>query len=92
MKNSSKFYKCSCGAHALEIDTSFRKEEGETYFSIWELGRCSDVLSWRERLRWCWRIIKTGKPWADSVVLKDEQVRELVEQLKNDNCKSQIKS
>jgi hypothetical protein len=82
MKNNSKFYKCSCHSHALEIDTSFREEEGEVYFSIWQYSRINPSLSIRERIRWCWRILTTGNPWGDSVCLKQEQCDEIIEQLK----------
>lgn len=85
MKNKeSKYYKCACHSHALEVDTSFREEEGEVWFSIWERGRASGKLSWKEKIRWCLRIIKTGNPWGDSVALNEEQIKELVEQL-NEN-------
>jgi hypothetical protein len=80
--NNSKFYKCGCSTHLLEIDTSFREEENEVYFSIWELGRNTDKMTIRERIRWCWRILTTGSPWSDSVILDEEQVKEIVEQLK----------
>ena len=83
-QNNSKFYKCTCHTHALEVDTSFRKDEGEVWFSIWERGRATDKLSWKERIRWCLHIIKTGNPWGDSVSLNEEQIKELVEQL-NEN-------
>ena len=80
----SRFYKCSCSSHLLEIDTSFRSDGEDTYFSIWELGRSSDRMSLLERIRWCFHVIKTGKPWADSVCLNDKQLKEIIKQLKNE--------
>lgn len=80
----SRFYKCSCSSHLLEIDTSFRSGGEDTYFSIWELGRSSGNMRWSERIRWCFRILKTGNPWSDSVCLNKEQVNEIIEQLKHD--------
>lgn len=80
-QNKSKFYKCGCSSHLLEIDTSFRMDN-EINFSIWELGRNTDKMSIRERIRWCWRILTKGSPWSDSVILDEEQVNEIIEQLK----------
>jgi hypothetical protein len=81
MKTSqSKFYKCGCSAHALEVDSSFVNED-EIYLSIWQYGRVNPSLNWRERIRWCWNIILTGNPWGDSVILNKNQCSELVEQL-----------
>lgn len=71
MKN--KFILCDCSMDLLQVQ---RTEDGFD-FAIWSLGRGKGTLSWKERLRWCWHILKTGNPWGDSVCLSPEKTVEL---------------
>jgi len=80
MNTQSKFYKCACSCHALEVDTTFRKLENEIYFTSWEHSG-TRPFSFREKLRWCFHILKTGRPWSDHIILNESQVKELIEQL-----------
>ena len=66
----SKFFKCACSAHAVHV-MSFEDEE-ETYLSIWEQGANNGRLSFWERLRYAFKILKDGKPYADEVVFDRE--------------------
>lgn len=58
--------KCDCSAEALEIE--YDKEENKFYFSFWQQGY-RFRLSWKERIRWCFRIIASGNPWTDSIIV-----------------------
>jgi len=63
---------CDCSTHSLQID---RINEWKCFeISVWHLGHCSRPLTWKERIRWIWRILTTGNPWADSVILKDSDM------------------
>jgi len=77
----SCFFKCECSCHALEINRfkeEFEKRTNTEFnFSIWGLGRSGEILNFRSRLRWCWKIICTGYPWADTVILTDKQADEI---------------
>ena len=81
MKNEfpSIMLKCACSTHAIEITRD--KEENEWWIAIWEYGR-SGGLYWCERFRWIWRILTTGHPFADSVILDKESKDKLAEFLK----------
>ena len=72
MKNE-KFFICSCYSHALCL-MKFKEEE-ECYVSIWISGHQS--IGWRYKLRQIWRIIKTGTPYGDEVVLSKEEALNL---------------
>lgn len=76
----SQFQKCSCSSHCLEIerycDTPVY-DEG-FYVTIWSYGRNSNILGWKERFRWIWKIFRTGSPWADSVILNNEQAKQII--------------
>jgi hypothetical protein len=72
MKENNLFVKCLCSAHLLEI----QKDESEFNFSIWRLGGESP-FGFKERLRWAWHILKTGKPWADSVMVCEDDAAKI---------------
>jgi hypothetical protein len=89
---TSIMVKCECHDEALEVthwpDTNGNGEsENEYWFAIWKQG-FDTRLCWRERFRWCWNILRTGKPWGDNIILTPEnakQVSEFINQnLKND--------
>ena len=80
----SVFVRCTGGCETVELRSvidRFGKESDETFhqfeFSIWSYGRHSSKLSWRERLRWCWNILRNGNLWADEVILSEKSVKKL---------------
>ena len=78
----SKFFKCSCYTHCLEVEHD--TELDICNISIWHYGHEGDVpLSYKERIRWTWKLITTGNLWADAVVLSPKHRDELIEFLKD---------
>jgi len=75
MNNKYEFFRCDCTQHALEFDYDI--EDKTLYVSVWELSVTNPILSWRERIRWVWQIVRTGKPWADHVCLDSEKVERM---------------
>jgi hypothetical protein len=85
----SYMVKCDCHSHMLEIDRLVEdykdKETGEKSqiksfeISTWSLGHSRSIMSFKERLRWCWYIMWTGKPWCDMLTISDEQAVELAQ-------------
>lgn len=77
---NSYFFKCACGADALECNRfEYDKTDQGFDISIWSMGKYNIPMSWRERFRWCWRILRTGNPWADSIIATNKSARELAE-------------
>jgi len=81
-----KAYKCNCGSEAIHIERlEWLSETGERYtndeyqISIWHQGGNKYTL--KEKLRHCWRVLKTGKPYPDQVCLDLADARELVRDL-----------
>lgn len=72
MKNNL-LLKCDCGGEMLEVV----KEEGYYEISLWRQG--GGHLSWKERARWIWRILTTGNPWTDQLILSKEKISQLVD-------------
>lgn len=61
-----EYYQCECSTHAIHI-TKY-PDDSVFYISIWERGK-NNVTTWAHRLCHIWKIIKTGEPYGDEVVL-----------------------
>ena len=74
----SHFTKCDCHSHVLEIER-YEYDKFDKGFNItcWHYGHDGNIRGFKERLRWCWHILKTGKPWADSIIVTDEKAKEI---------------
>lgn len=71
------FCDCSHGVIAFEYD----QELDSVFASLYELyGNHSD--SWTQRLKHCWNILVTGRPWTDCVVINREKAEQILEFLK----------
>ena len=44
---------------------------------LFERGLNGRTLCWSERLRWCWQILRYGKPWSDFIILNTENQKQL---------------
>ena len=85
-----EFITCECSTHALQVE--YVKEDQNYNLCIWQYGHYGSVpMSWKERLRWCWRVLKTGNPWADSIILSKEKRDKLVQLLTADEEKVLLK-
>lgn len=77
--NNSHFVKCDCSSHILECERycDSDKEQGFN-FAVWNYGHDgNERKKWKERFRWCWRILNTGNPWADSIIATNKDARGL---------------
>lgn len=73
----STFLICDCFSHGLLIERF--KDEDEVSISMFERGLEGRILTWKERLIWCWQIIRHGRPWSDFVILNTENQKKLKE-------------
>ena len=79
-EKDSEFLICDCYSHGLLIE---RLHDGEEVcLSLFERGLSGRTLGWSERLKWCWQILRYGKPWSDYVILNTENQKKLKEFLK----------
>lgn len=74
-ENESAFLICDCFQHGLLVEKF--KDEEEVTLSLYERGLDGRILSIKERLKWCWQILKNGKPWSDFVILNVENQKKL---------------
>lgn len=73
-KNNSLFIKCDCHSHLLEVS---KDEDLGTCLTIWRLNGHGTKFSLLERIRWCIHILKTGSPWGDEFIIKEEDKEKL---------------
>jgi hypothetical protein len=72
------FVKCQCSTHCFEIEYYYYEENDSGFnLTFWNYGRNSEILCWRERIRWIWKIIRTGNPWADGIMISSAQAKEI---------------
>jgi hypothetical protein len=70
MKTDEIFTKCSC--HCSVLWAVQYEDEDQVEVSLWSNGIFPISVSWRDRLRQIWKIIRTGRPWSDSVILESK--------------------
>ena len=74
------YIKCTCGGDLLEIERYKEDHPSDKgfYFVFWNYGQWGKApMSWRQKLRWCWHILKTGNPWSDMIIIDDEKALEI---------------
>ena len=77
----SKFIKCQCHMHALELQ---HDEDDEcVYVAIWNYGNMDSNRKLWERIKIGMRYIFRNKLYGDHVILGLEEARELNEFVKN---------
>lgn len=79
-----ELFNCACGNEALSI-SSF---DGLIEISIWEKRPERMPFNFKNRLRWCWHILKTGCPWNDSIILDKKEAKRFLKHFSQqlDNC------
>jgi hypothetical protein len=69
---------CSCGTEGLYLIKY--NDEDDVYLSIWQMGyNKNNKLSWYQRLRYVWKIISTGTPYNDQIVLDNDACKKIVD-------------
>lgn len=76
----TKYIKCSCAGELISLE---KWDDHLICLSLWERGfKNNNKLTFGERIRWCWEILRTGKPFTDSVLLGKEGIDDMVDALK----------
>ena len=69
--NKTVFIKCTCHSEGIMIEAD--SEMDALFLSVWERGyRGDNTLTWKQKLRYIWQILKHGKPYGDQIVLDRE--------------------
>lgn len=75
MRDNEIFIKCKCNGEGMSVEHD--TFDNSYYFAYWKSGFRPVYMSWRERLRYCWHVIRTGKAYTDELILSQQDVDEL---------------
>lgn len=75
-----EFLTCSCYCEGLRV--TYDPDDKEFYVCLWGT-RSGYQVSWLQRLKSCWKILKTGEPFGDQVLMNQEEATKLVNFLHN---------
>ena len=54
------------------------------YLTMYEYGLNNDNrYTFWNRIKYCWNVLRTGKPYMDSMVIKEEGIRKLTDDLQD---------
>ena len=72
MNNNQKTFICDCDDEVLVVT-----QDDPFGFNFAMFNRYYNVFTWRDRLRFIWRIIKFGKPYTDQLCLSYDKCKDL---------------
>ena len=80
-----EYYDCECNSECINVERSidiFEKNKKHPYyvqifFAIYHYGTQNHRPIFREKIRHCWQILKTGKNFADNIILSSETAKKL---------------
>ena len=81
MDKNKLFVECDCYTHAIVVDRTDEDGHGDYEYCLafFERGYDGQGMSFKERLRWCWQILRRGHPWTDSIILDRNKAKRLGE-------------
>ena len=59
---------CFDKLYCLFFEVNNFLDEGDVFVALYDIGQYGKQKGFKERLRWCWRILRTGFPWCDQVI------------------------
>jgi len=71
----SIFIECDCYAEGIKL--SYEKEDKQLYISLYQRGFSPRTKTFKEKLRWIWRIITKDVPYDDEVILNLKKVQKI---------------
>jgi hypothetical protein len=93
MDGPELFLKCDCGTEGIELqfmgeprsaslpnlDSGEKLDDTDytLYLSIWELGTGSKKYTFKDKLRYVWRVFTKNKPFGDQICLQKEKIIQL---------------
>lgn len=72
-KNKQLFTQCDCGSEVLFIEYDFEIKMADLAIFQTDIASSSKRSLW-QRLRYCWQILFHKKPYADQIMLDNQQL------------------
>ena len=60
---------CDCGFHAIQLE--YDEDINSTYMSFFQYGHTPHKRDFKDILRMVWKVITTGNPYADDIILNE---------------------
>ena len=81
MDQNELFVECDCHSHVIVVNKMDEDGYGDFEYcmAFFERGYDGRILSFKNRLRWCWHILRYGHPWTDSIILDRNKAKRLGE-------------
>ena len=80
----SKFIECSCGTEGIMISNDYiENEEPIIDLAFFKYGYNPEKMGLYQKLRYCWQILSTGKPFIDEITLNKDNTKVLITELNN---------
>ena len=77
--SETKIHVCDCFTHGFSVNAD--AELGVVFLASWTQGRAGQDLAWADRIRWAWKVVSTGQPYDDELVLSPESAERLAQAL-----------
>ena len=68
---------CDCCGRCRQLHLYYESDIEYLELYVGLLGEGSTKMSWRERLRHVWQILRQGRPWVDDMTLCQETIKDL---------------
>lgn len=79
-----KFFECECHGEGIMVSAEWYEDlpnHPTIDLAYWNEGYRGNKLSFWLRIRFAWRILRTGRPWHDMIQINKETAKELGEHL-----------
>lgn len=76
-----RFIECECHTEGIMVSYDDTDPFPNIYLAMFSYGKFGNSLGFREKLRYCWKVLKTGRPFEDEVMLRQDTARELANAL-----------
>ena len=73
------YYPCECSQSLIQLEIEKEEDWKGVYFAIFECGQ--PIHSLGNKLRNIWKIIRTGTPFGDQIILKFSDARALAKNI-----------
>ena len=77
--SETKIHVCDCFTHGFSVNGD--AELGVVFLGSWAQGRAGQELAWVDRIRWAWKVVSTGQPYDDELVLEPKAAERLAQSL-----------
>ena len=74
IRDKSLMVKCECSCEVIEFQNW--SDDKQFYVTLWKSG-FSRPMSLYQRIRWAVRVIVTGDPWGDQIILSSANAKKI---------------